>query len=306
MRDQALEHADLQSSHTAIDVGAGTGFTSLGVIAKVKNLTMLDQSHAQLSKAAKKPQLDPALKLVGDAENLLEARRYNNETITEPIGKYDRYTSAGSIEYWPHPEQGIKEAFRVLKAGGKATIIGPVHPEWWLSKAFADVWYLFPTRTEYMAWFEDAGFVDIKVHEITPEWYSPSDRDHGLIMGFVVTGTRPAGAKDPPPSPTPSAAGESPGRGSGPIGALLWLPRFLLGNLGGLYYAALPVFVYLKNVYCGGSTLYTILALCGGTAPVLFWTVSMQPIWEWFALAPLLTSASRCVHRLRPTPISRI
>ena len=54
MRDQALVHADLKPTHTAIDVGCGTGFTSLGVIAQVGTLTMLDQSHAQLSKAAKK------------------------------------------------------------------------------------------------------------------------------------------------------------------------------------------------------------------------------------------------------------
>jgi hypothetical protein len=36
MRDQALVHADLQPTHTAIDIGAGTGFTSLGVISQVK------------------------------------------------------------------------------------------------------------------------------------------------------------------------------------------------------------------------------------------------------------------------------
>ena len=168
MRDEALLHADLQPGHTAIDVGAGTGFTSLGVIAKVGSLTMLDQSHAQLSKAAKKPLLDRALKLVGDAENLLVGRRYGNETAIETIGKYDRYTSAGSIEYWPHPGQGVTEAFRVLKPGGKATIIGPVHPEWWLSKAFADVWYLFPTRTEYVAWFEAAGFVTSRSTRLPP------------------------------------------------------------------------------------------------------------------------------------------
>ena len=45
MRDQALVHADLQSTHSAIDVGAGTGFTSVGVIGQVKSLTMLDRKY---------------------------------------------------------------------------------------------------------------------------------------------------------------------------------------------------------------------------------------------------------------------
>lgn len=36
--------------------------------------------------------------------------------------------SAGSIEYWPEPQRGITEAYRVTKPGGVACIIGPVHP----------------------------------------------------------------------------------------------------------------------------------------------------------------------------------
>ena len=277
MRDQALAHADLQKTHAAIDVGAGTGFTSAGVITQVHSLTMVDQSHAQLSKAAKKPELRRALKLLGDAENLVHGRRYGNESAVEQIGKYDRYTSAGSIEYWPHPDLGIQEAFRVLKPGGKATIIGPVHPEWWLSKLFADVWYLFPTKTEYATWFESAGFEDVTVHEIRPEWYSEADREHGLIMGFVVTGTRPAAATTDPPLPTlqpASTAGSgSGGSGGGVLRALLWLPRFVLGNLGGIYYAFVPVFVYAKNVYCGGSALVTWLCLFGAGLPLLHFRV---------------------------------
>ena len=31
MRNDALKHADLLPTHTAIDVGAGTGFTSCGM-----------------------------------------------------------------------------------------------------------------------------------------------------------------------------------------------------------------------------------------------------------------------------------
>ena len=61
--------------------------------------------------------------------------------------------------------------------------------------------------------------------------------------------------------------------------ALLWLPRFLLGNLGGFYYAVLPMFIYLKNVYCGGCTAYAWLAtILGAGVPLLFWTV--MP-WSW-------------------------
>lgn len=60
--------------------------------------------------------------------------------------------SAGSIEYWPEPQRGITEAYRVLRPGGLACVIGPVYPTFWLSRFFADAWMLFPTEKEYIDW----------------------------------------------------------------------------------------------------------------------------------------------------------
>ena len=57
-----------------------------------------------------------------------------------------------SIEYWPDPQRGIKEAYRVLKIRGKACIIGPVYPTFWLSRFFADMWMNFPKEEEYLEW----------------------------------------------------------------------------------------------------------------------------------------------------------
>lgn len=70
-------------------------------------------------------QIDPSslLSLQGDAENLPFA-----------TDTYDRYVSAGSIEYWPEPQRGITEAYRVIKPGGIACVIGPVHPTYPLSR----------------------------------------------------------------------------------------------------------------------------------------------------------------------------
>ena len=53
---------------------SGTGFTTIGVTelgVRAADIHMLDQSHAQLSKARVKPELqDVATITVGDAENL--------------------------------------------------------------------------------------------------------------------------------------------------------------------------------------------------------------------------------------------
>lgn len=103
---------------------------------------------------------------------------------------------ASSIEYWPDPQRGIKEAYRVLKKGGKACLIGPVHPTFWLSRFFADVWMLFPTEEEYIDWFTKAGFQDVQLKRIGPKWYR-GVRRHGLIMGCSVTGIKPESGDSP-------------------------------------------------------------------------------------------------------------
>ena len=43
----------------------------------------------------------------------------------------------------------VPHTCRVVREGGIACLIGPVHPTFWLSRWFADAWMLFPTETEY-------------------------------------------------------------------------------------------------------------------------------------------------------------
>eukprot|EP00958_Prasinococcus_capsulatus_P003581 scaffold324_cov394-Prasinococcus_capsulatus_cf.AAC.2 len=145
MREEALSHAQLDDpALTVYDVGGGTGFCTLGIVKKgikPENITLIDQSPHQLARAKRKPDLEGVTVLEGDAEDL----PFETDSA-------DRYVSAGSIEYWPEPQRGITEAYRVIKPGGKATIIGPVHPTNVVSAFFADAWMLFPTEEEYLDW----------------------------------------------------------------------------------------------------------------------------------------------------------
>lgn len=87
MRDEALEPADLYDPRlTVVDVGGGTGFTTLGIIKHIhpKNVTILDQSPHQLEKAKQKKELSECRIIEGDAEEL-----------PFPIDSVDRYISAG-------------------------------------------------------------------------------------------------------------------------------------------------------------------------------------------------------------------
>jgi len=101
-----------------------------------------------------------------------------------------------SIEYWPNPQRGVAEAYRVLKPGGIACMIGPVRPTFWLSRLMADLWMLFPEEEDYFHWFERAGFQDIKLTRVGPKWYR-GVRRHGLIIGCSVTGVKRASGESP-------------------------------------------------------------------------------------------------------------
>lgn len=87
MRDDALEPADLNDRRMiVVDVGGGTGFTTLGIVKHVdaKNVTILDQSPHQLARAKKKEPLKECKIIEGDAEDL-----------PFPTDYADRYVSAG-------------------------------------------------------------------------------------------------------------------------------------------------------------------------------------------------------------------
>ncbi|ESR57197.1 2-methyl-6-phytyl-1,4-hydroquinone methyltransferase [Citrus sinensis] len=232
MRDDALEPADLSNRNMlVVDVGGGTGFTTLGIVKHVdaKNVTILDQSPHQLAKAKQKEPLKECKIVEGDAEDL-----------PFPTDYADRYVSAGSIEYWPDPQRGIREAYRVLKLGGKACIIGPVYPTFWLSRYFADVWMLFPKEEEYIEWFQKAGFKDVQLKRIGPKWYR-GVRRHGLIMGCSVTGVKPASG-DSPLQLGPKAEDLSK-----PVNPFVLLLRFVLGALAATYFVLVPIYMWLKD-----------------------------------------------------------
>ena len=87
MRDDALEPADLNNRNmVVVDVGGGTGFTTLGIVKHVdaKNVTILDQSPHQLARAKQKEPLKGCKIIEGDAEDL-----------PFPTDYADRYVSAG-------------------------------------------------------------------------------------------------------------------------------------------------------------------------------------------------------------------
>ncbi len=188
MRSQALAIADLfRRDLKTIDVGSGTGFTTEGIVQKIDpgNVTCIDQSPHQMARAMRKPALRSCRFQLGDAENL-----------PVPTDAFDRYISAGSIEYWPAPRRGIAEAYRVLKPGGKALLIGPLRPENKISRFLADAWMLFPGEQEYLKWFETAGFTSIQTRYVAPHWVMKEKYAIAIVGEKPTAGDSPLALSD--------------------------------------------------------------------------------------------------------------
>jgi MPBQ/MSBQ methyltransferase len=244
MRTEALGLARLYARELeTLDAGAGTGFTTAGIVEHVdpERVTMLDQSPHQLARSQRRAGLTGVRRMLGDAERL-------------PFGAdtFDRYVSAGSIEYWPDPQRGIAEAYRVLREGGVGLVIGPVRPANPIARRLAETWMLFPALDEYRTWFERAGFAGVEVREIAPDWYrGRGGRD---AYAVAVSGVKPAGGPSPlagalgPPAEDLSAplelrerlrvagrfvAGSAAGAVFVPIAAALTLRARLAGRRGG-------------------------------------------------------------------------
>ena len=231
MRARVLELARLHDRASAtLDVGAGTGFTTEGILEHVdpERVTMLDQSPHQLARARAKPALAGCPKTLGDAEALPFA-----------TDSFDRYVSAGSVEYWPEPQRAVAEAYRVLRPGGIALLAGPLLPAQPLARALAQVWMLFPTESDYRRWYARAGFADVRTVRVAPEWHA-EDRPFAL----AIAGRKPAAG--PPPlalAPLTEGAHEP----MGPMRRVRFTYRFVLGSLAGAAFVPLALLATLRT-----------------------------------------------------------
>jgi MPBQ/MSBQ methyltransferase len=231
MRERALAAARLdEPGLETLDVGAGTGFTTEGIVARVdaSRVTMLDQSPHQLARAARRPSLAACTRLLGDAE-----------ALPFETDAFDRYVSAGSIEYWPDPQRAIAEAYRVLRPKGVGVVIGPVRPAGRIARALADLWMLFPELDEYRSWFEQAGFADVTLKPLAPDWY----RDRRVPYAVAVSGVK---ARPGPPRlalPPPAEDVRAP---LGPVARARAFARFAAGSLAGAAFIPIALVMTLR------------------------------------------------------------
>jgi MPBQ/MSBQ methyltransferase len=233
MRDRALEAARLDRPGLEVaDVGAGTGFTTEGIVASLGpgRVTMIDQSPHQLARARAKPALAGVEKRLGDAE-----------AVPLATDSVDRYVSAGSIEYWPDPQRAIAEAYRVVRPGGIALVIGPLRRTHPIARFLSDAWMLFPSEDEYVAWFERAGFTDLRRVHVAPDWWRAGWDPYAV----AVAGVKPA------PGASPLAPGPARAEDVSERMTPRRLVRFALGSLAGAAFIPIALWFTVRDRVAG-------------------------------------------------------
>src|SRR5918997_5426512 len=216
MRSAALELARLDDRGLrTLDVGAGTGFSTEGIVEHVEpaSVTLLDQSPDQLRRAARKPRLAGCRTVLGDAERLPFA-----------ADAFDRYVSCGSIEYWPEPERAIAEAWRVLRPGGVALVVGPLPPGAPIVRWLAEAWMLFPTEAQYREWFVRAGFDIAATAYVKAPWQDGG----GAPYALAIAGRKPVPGASPLDRSPPAEHLAEPLTLAGRVG---FAARLALGSL---------------------------------------------------------------------------
>jgi MPBQ/MSBQ methyltransferase len=231
MRSAALRLAALDDRGLrTLDVGAGTGFSSEGIVEHVDPtaVTLLDQSPDQLRRAGLKQDLAGCNLVLGDAERL---------PFEEDA--FDRYVSCGSIEYWPDPQRAIAEAYRVLRPGGVALVVGPLPPGGRLARWLAEAWMLFPTDTQYVEWFTKAGFQSLETAYVDAPW----QRNGGSPFGLAIAGRKRASGASPAGQHSPAEDLYEPltvGRRA------RFVLRLILGSLAGAAFIPIGVALNLR------------------------------------------------------------
>ena len=153
VREKAFSIANVQTGKIAADIGAGSGFITVGLIHKGLQVIVVDQSEMMLAEMKKKfTHVGEIDYRIGIAENL----PIPNETVD--------YAFANMyLHHVETPPKAIEEMVRILKPGGKLVITDlDEHHFEFLKDEHHDRWMGFK-REDIERWFREAGLKNVIV-----------------------------------------------------------------------------------------------------------------------------------------------
>ncbi len=122
-REAVYSYLEPRAGMKVLDIGCGTGLYALDLADRGADVTGVDISRSMLERARAKAQ---------DAE--LDVRLLEADALQLPFGEqsFDAVLSVTALEFMPGLSAALREAFRVLKTGGRL-VVGLIGRDshWW-------------------------------------------------------------------------------------------------------------------------------------------------------------------------------
>lgn len=198
-----LELMRIEPTDNLLDVGCGAGWLVRRLAARVPEgrVVGMDVSDEMVRHARQKcVEVENAVFVVGGVDEI----PWQEEFFTKVI-------SVESVYYWPDPQRGLREIFRVLRGDGSAWVL----INYYRDNPHCHQWaqhYKIPTHLlaaeEWAALFREAGFADVAHRRIVDDSPSPEVytgrwfRDAAQLRAFkqegalLVHGTKPLETAD--------------------------------------------------------------------------------------------------------------
>lgn len=178
MNEVMMIAADIKPADTVLDAGCGVGGSSIFLASllgcRVTGITLSERQVKQADENAKKNR---------DIEGLVDFKAMNYCATDFPDASFDVVWGCESICYADSKEQFIKEAYRILKPGGRLVVAdgfvsafenndNPIIRQW------IDGWQVnyLETPQRFESFMQQAGFRDINYRDISKEAYHSSRR----------------------------------------------------------------------------------------------------------------------------------
>src|SRR3954452_12332621 len=190
--------ADLKPGETVIDLGSGAGFDCFlasGQVGETGHVIGVDMTHEMLKKAR-----ENAAKI---GANNVEFRLGELEHLPVADNTADVILSNCVINLVPDKAQVFREAFRVLKHGGRLAISDVVNQAPLPDKLQGDATLLCSCVAgaapagKIEAWLAEADFVDVRVtpkaesRKLISTW-APGSGIEDFVVSAIVEGRKPA------------------------------------------------------------------------------------------------------------------
>ena len=185
--DALVAAAELGGGERVLDLGCGTGHSTLALAARAGRVVGLDLTDAMLGEARR------LARERGTANASFE--RGDAEELPYADASFDVVTSRVSAHHYARPRRAVQEAARVLRPGGLLVVSDSVAPEDPAQDTFLNAVELLrdPSHvrnhrvSEWCGWLCDAGFA--------PEVVGRYDMELDFESWFARMGTPPQSAE---------------------------------------------------------------------------------------------------------------